>query len=109
MPVTITISEEVVRRLQDLSFEEADNIETKLQRLLIAEYQRRLALYRLTDRRLAQKYGMAFEEFERQQITKQQNYRWEVESDAMTWETAIDGIQTMQQQLASFDVLKHEN
>jgi len=104
MGVTITVSAEVARRLKDLSFEQTDDIETKLQRLLVAEYQRRLARYRLTNRRLFQKYGMTFGEFEQQQITKQQGYTWDVESDAMAWETAIDGIQTMQQQLVSLDV-----
>ncbi len=67
MNVTITVSEEAVRRL---------------------------ARYRLTDRRLSQKYGITFDEFERQQMTKRQGYTWEVESDAMAWEMAIDGIRS---------------
>ena len=109
MTITITVSEEVVRRLNDLSIAQTDDVETKLQRLLVAEYQRRLARYRLTDRRLSQKYGMAFEEFERRQVTRQQEYSWEVESDAIAWETAIDGIQTMQQQLTGIHELKNRH
>lgn len=109
MSMTITVSEEIVRRLNDLSIAQTDDIETKLQRLLVAEYQRRLARYRLTDRRLSKKYRMAFEEFEHRQITKQQEYSWEVESDAMAWETAIDGIQTMQQQLADIEAFQNEH
>jgi len=56
--ITITVSEEVVRRLNELSIAQTEDVETKLQRLLVAEYQRRMARYRLTDRRLSQKYGM---------------------------------------------------
>ena len=108
MTITITVSEEVVRRLNDLSIAQADDVETKLQRLLAAEYQRRLARYRITDRSLSQKYGMAFEEFERRQVTRQQEYSWEAESDAIAWETAIDGIQTIQQQLTGLHELKNE-
>jgi len=100
MSVTITVSDEVIRHLQDLDFVDTDDVEAKLQQLLIAEYQRRLARYRLTDRRLREKYGMGFEEFERQRITKKQGYTWQVESDAMAWETAVDGIETLQRQLA---------
>lgn len=109
MRTTITVSEEIIRRLNDLSIAQADDIEAKLKQLLVAEYQRRLARYRLTDQRLSEKYGMTFEEFERRQITKQRGYSWEVESDAMAWETAIDGIHTIQQQLADLEVLQDEN
>jgi len=109
MSMTITVSEEMVRRLNDLSMAQTDDVETSLQRLVIAEYQRRLARYRLTDRHLSQKYGVTFQEFERQQVTKQQAYAWEVESDAMAWETARDGIQTIKQQLAGFDEFKNQH
>jgi len=52
---------------------------------------------------------MTFEEFERRQVTRQQEYSWNVESDAIAWETAIDGIQTMQQQLTGIHELKNED
>lgn len=109
MSVTISISEEVARRLRALSFEQADDLEQKVQSLLMAEYHRRLARYQLTNQRLSQKYGMAFEEFERQQVTRQREYVWEVESDAIAWETAVDGIQTMQEQMASLDARQDED
>ena len=48
---------------------------------------------------LAQKYQMTFEDFERQRITVQQGYTWEVESDAIAWETAVDGLRTVQRLL----------
>jgi hypothetical protein len=44
---------------------------------------------------------MSFEAFERQQRAQQHGYTWEVESDAIDWETAVDGIRTMQRQLAA--------
>ncbi len=100
MSVTITISDEVAQHLDSLSFDQIGDINTKLHILLEAEYRRRLARYSLTDRQLTQKYKMSFEVFEQQQLTKQQGYTWEVESDAIAWETAIDGIRTMERQLA---------
>ena len=109
MSVTISISEEVARQLRDLSFEQADDLEQKVQSLVKAEHRRRLARYQLTDQRLSQKYGMAFEEFERRQVTRQREYAWDVESDAIAWETAIDGIQTMQEQMASLDAVQDED
>jgi hypothetical protein len=32
--------------------------------------------------------------------TEQRGYTWEVESDAMAWETAVDGLRTVQRQLS---------
>jgi len=100
MSVATTLSDNVVQHLNNLSFDKVDSINDKLTLLLEAEYRRRLARYSLTDRRLGQKYQMSFEEFERQHITEQRGYTWEAESDAIAWETAVDGIRTVQQQLS---------
>jgi hypothetical protein len=43
---------------------------------------------------------MSFEGFERQRITEQRGYSSEVESDAIAWETAVDGLRTVQKQLS---------
>lgn len=43
---------------------------------------------------------MSFEMFEQKQITQTLNYSWEVESDAMAWETAVDGIATLKNRLS---------
>jgi len=107
MSTTIVVSDEIARHLNSLSLGTASDIGEKLRALLEAEYRRRLTRYSLTDRQLRQKYGMSFEEFERQQITKQQGYTWDVESDAIAWETAIDGIRTTQRQLR--ELLKYKN
>jgi hypothetical protein len=101
MSVTITVSDEVAQHLERLSLGQADDSDAKLLLLLVAEYRRRLTHYSVTDRQLTQKYQMSFEAFERQQLTKQHQYTWEVESDAIEWETTVDGIRTMQRQLAA--------
>jgi hypothetical protein len=100
MSVVTTLSDTVMQHLRDLPFGEATTINDKLTLLLEAEYRRRLARYSLTDQQLAQKYQMSFEDFERQRIIEQHGYTWEVESDAMAWETAVDGLRTVQKQLS---------
>ncbi|MDM8552392.1 hypothetical protein QUF72_20065 [Desulfobacterales bacterium HSG2] len=104
MSVTITVSEGVARHLNSLSFDQVGDIDIKLRILLEAEYRRRLARHSLTDRELARKYGMSFEEFEKRQMTRQKGYSWDAESDAMAWETAADGIRTVRRQLAELTV-----
>ena len=105
MSVTITVSNNVVEHLNEMSVGSGEKVDDILRQLLIAEYRRRLTRYQLTDQQLMQKYGLDFASFEREQVTKQQDYSWEVESDAMAWETAVDGIATMKRRLAD---LTHE-
>ena len=66
----------------------------------------RIARYRRTDERLAQKYGMTFGEFVDRRIVKAHGYSWEVESDAMDWEMAVDGTATAEQTLQQLQKLK---
>ncbi len=68
--------------------------------LIKEELRRRLARYQLTDRLLSSKYGMTLDEFETQGIVAQSGYTFEVESDHQDWDLAIDGILTIQHQLA---------
>ena len=100
MSVTLIVSDRIARQLQRLQWAKGDKTEDKLAKLIEAEYRRRLAHYSLTDRQLTQKYEMSFEQFERQQITLDKGFTWEVESDAIAWETAVDGIRTVQRQLS---------
>ena len=37
-------------------------------------------------------------------MTRTKGYTWEVEFDAIAWETAVDGIDTMEQQLRAGQV-----
>jgi hypothetical protein len=64
-----------------------------------AEYLRKMAEYQRVDDMLTQKYGLSFAEFLAQDVVAQRGYNWEVEQDAMQWETAVGGVQTMQRQL----------
>ena len=100
MSVTLIVSDRIARQLQRLQWAKGDKTEDKLAKLIEAEYRRRLANYSLTDRQLTQKYDMSFDQFERQQITLDKGFTWEVESDAIAWETAVDGIRTVQRQLS---------
>jgi hypothetical protein len=75
-------------------------IETQVARLAEGELRRRLARYQLADRLFRQKYGMSLEEFEADEMVKQLNYSFEVESDHQDWDLAIDGIRSVERQLA---------
>ena len=99
MSVTVEVSEIVAKQLESLSGDNDHTLDQKIGELLAAEYRRRIARYNLTDRQLTSKYRMGYDEFERLAIVKQRGYTWEVESDAMAWETAVDGIETTTEQL----------
>ena len=73
--------------------------DAKVRQLIEAEYLRRLAHYRRTDLALARRYGMGFDEFVARRIPRQKDYSWEVEQDAMAWESAIGGMATVERQL----------
>ncbi|MBI1743230.1 hypothetical protein HYR54_09210 [Candidatus Acetothermia bacterium] len=73
--------------------------------LLRAEYRRRLAHYENLDRALRTKYGLTFTQFERQHIVQKKDFSWDVESDAMAWEQAQDGIKTLKRRLKQLDAL----
>jgi len=98
------VTEEVKLREQTRQFLEdpllgEQDLDTKVCALLEAEYLRRLGRYRRTDRNLARKYGMTFEAFLERRIVLQKGYTWEVEQDAMDWETAAGGIKTVERKL----------
>lgn len=99
MNVTVTVSDEILRRLNSLSYNQALDLNAELRILLEAEYRRRLSRYSLTDRQLRLKYNMSFDDFEKQKVTEQKGYSWDAESDAIAWETAVDGIRTVHRQL----------
>lgn len=99
MSVNLVVSEQVAQQIEHLEWGRAQTLDDKLSQLVAAELRRRLAGYRLTDLQLRQKYGLDFETFAQQEITKQRGYSWEVESDSIAWETAVDGIRTMDRRL----------
>ena len=71
----------------------------ELKDILLREYRRRLLLYKMVDEKMQKKYNMSFEEFEKRRIVEEKGYSWEVESDAMEWEHAIEGIRYMQEKI----------
>jgi hypothetical protein len=75
------------------------SLDAKVRQLIEFEHLRRLAQHRRADLALARKYGMTFDEFLARRIPRQQEYSWEVEQDAMTWESAIGGMMTVERQL----------
>lgn len=75
------------------------DLDAKVRHLIEEEYLRKLGRYRRTDLILTRKYGMSFNEFLERSIPRQNNYSWEVEQDAMDWETAIGGIATVERKL----------
>jgi len=98
--VVLQVSESVAQHLEGLPTPAGD-LDDKLLALLEAEYRRRLSRYNLTNRLMTKKYGVSFDEFERQRYTEQHGYSWEVESDAIEWDLAASGIRTMQRKLSA--------
>ena len=90
---------EQTQQFLNLTVPGTQDLDAKVRQLIEAEHLRKLAQYRRTELALAHKYGMNFEEFLGRRIPRQENYSWEVEQDAMTWESAIGGIVTLERQL----------
>ncbi|TVM01467.1 MAG: hypothetical protein CV087_10820 [Candidatus Brocadia sp. WS118] len=78
-----------------------------LYNLLVNEYKRRIAHYQNIDRIFRKKYAMSYSDFAQKNIVKEKNFSWNVESDAMDWEQAIDGIETMKQKLQELEAVEY--
>ena len=65
------------------------DVDTKILRLLAGEYQRRLADAQAVDQRLSQKDQTTFTDFLDRRTTVQHESSWEVEKDALDWESAV--------------------
>ncbi len=93
------ISEKTVELLKDPVLGGGD-LDKTVRELIWGEYLRRMAGYQRTNKRLQQKYEMTFGDFLEREMTRALDYTWEVEKDAMAWETAISGIESMQGRLS---------
>ncbi|MGD9973858.1 MAG: hypothetical protein AB7S77_12435 [Desulfatirhabdiaceae bacterium] len=71
----------------------------EVQEALINEYRRRIIRYRMVNEGMKKKYGMTFEFFESKNIVKEKDFSWNVESDAMEWEHAVEGIRYAKKKL----------
>ncbi|MCF8146057.1 MAG: hypothetical protein K9N21_19295 [Deltaproteobacteria bacterium] len=95
---TATLLEQTQELLQH-SVPGDQDIDAKVRELIKAEWLRQLARYRRVDMDLTRKYGLTFDKFLSRRITRKMDYAWEVEQDAMDWETAIGGMQTVERKL----------
>lgn len=93
-----SILERTKKLLEEAPFA-GESLDTKVLHLLCSEYLRHLGQYRRVDLLMQQKYGMTFDEFVSQKVVREKKYSWDVESDAMEWETAISGIKTMERKI----------
>ncbi len=73
--------------------------EEEMREILLREYKRRFLLYKLVDEKMREKYNMSFEEFEARNIVGEKGYSWEVESDAIEWEHAIEGLRYIEERI----------
>ncbi len=80
--------------------------EKEIKNALLAEYEKKLVLYRLMDEHFKKKYGMSFGEFEERNIVRDKGFSWEVEKDAMDWEHAVESIRYLQEKI---NKLKNEH
>lgn len=104
--VEIRLKEETELLLNDPVLGEAD-IDGKIRQLVESEYLHRLGRYKRVNRLLRQKYSMDFDQFLAEHVTEKQGHSWEVEKDAMDWENAIGGIETIEYKLAALRILSH--
>ena len=102
----LVLKERTCQWLQDPILGNQD-VDTKIRLLLEAEFMRRYGKYRHADLTLSQKYSMTFQEFVDRRIVKEKGYTWEVEQDAISWETAVGGMQTMERKLKELRVETH--
>lgn len=91
------------RQLLEEPFLEGRDLDAKIRLLLRFELMRRLGRYRHVDRLMASKYGVEFEELVSRRLVKEKGVSWDVESDAMAWETAVGGIKTVERKLREIE------
>jgi len=72
---------------------------------LINEYRRRRIRYKMVDEAMKKKYGMGFGEFESSNMIREREFAWDVESDSMEWEHAIEGFRYVEQKLKDMEEL----
>ncbi len=75
------------------------SVDARVRYLLEAELLRTLGKHRRINAAFVKKYGMEFAEFLERDVVHQQGYTWEVERDAMAWETALGGIEMLEARL----------
>jgi len=46
---------------------------------------------------MRKKYGMSFNDFESANMVRERKFSWDVESDSMEWEHALEGVRYVEQ------------
>lgn len=77
----------------------------EIREALINEYRRRLIRYKMVDEAMRKKYGMSFDQFESSNVVRERKFSWAVESDAMEWEHALEGVRYVEQKLKDMEEL----
>jgi len=77
----------------------------EIREALINEYRRRLIRYKMVDESMRKKYGMSFSGFESSNVVREKKFSWDVESDSMEWEHAIEGFRYVDQKLNDLEEL----
>ena len=96
---TLELSEQT-KAMLDESLIEGTDAEQKIRSLLRAEYLRKLAQHRRVNLALEQKYRLGFKDFITHRIAEKHGFAWNVETDAMSWELAVSGIETLERKLS---------
>ena len=52
---------------------------------------------------MRKKYGMTFDKFESDNVVKERKFSWDVESDAMEWEHALEGARYVEHKLKDME------
>jgi hypothetical protein len=73
----------------------------EIKEALLNEYRRRIIRCKMVDETMKKKYGMTLQEFELKNVVKEYDFSWQVESDAMEWEHAVEGSRYAEQKLQS--------
>jgi hypothetical protein len=77
----------------------------EIREALINEYRRRLIRYKMVDEAMRKKYGMSFNDFESSNVVRERKFSWDVESDSMEWEHALEGVRYVEQKMKDLEGL----
>jgi hypothetical protein len=77
----------------------------EIREALVNEYRRRKIRYKIVDEAMKKKYGMDYAEFESRNMVRERKFDWDVESDSMEWEHAIEGFRYVEQKLRDLEDL----
>jgi hypothetical protein len=93
------LQESTRQLLEEEPLLEGRDLDAKVRVLLRSEYLRRFGRHRHVDHLMARKYGMEFEDFIARRLVKERDFSWDVESDAMNWESAVSGMKTIERKI----------